>query len=370
VIGRAPKTKRIMTMQAYKSRRVRQAVQDGNREFITLMAYISVVGKAGRPTLIYKGESRDMLDTWLEDYGDEDCANFGTSENGWSSHAYGMEWLVKVFDKQTRLIAGNRRRLLIVDGYSSYINMAFIDKCDQLGILVLILPPHSTHRLQPLDVGCFGPLAHEYGEGLHELMFKSLGHSYMNKSKFWTLFKKAWDTAFIAETIQQSWQKSGIWPFNPELVIGQITKPLPPSPVKSGPATPMTCKGLRRAGRAYMFNPSMATFNLIFKATLKLPAQVSIDEHVKKGFIEALKGEKKKRGRGKRMNLCGEEACGAMIYTPTKIAQARVYQKEKEEEERLKRVAKEEEKALNEARKQEERIQIDLRKEERARIVR
>ena len=41
IIGQAPKTKRIMTLEAYKSGRIRQAIQDGNREFITLMAYIS-----------------------------------------------------------------------------------------------------------------------------------------------------------------------------------------------------------------------------------------------------------------------------------------------------------------------------------------
>ena len=31
-------------------------------------------------------------------------------------------------------------------------------------MLVLCLPPHSTHLLQPLDVGLFGPLQHAYPE--------------------------------------------------------------------------------------------------------------------------------------------------------------------------------------------------------------
>lgn len=72
-----------MSIEAYKSGRVRQAVQDGNREFITLMAYVSAFGKAGSPTLIYKGESRDLQDTWLEEFDESvDQAVFGTSENG------------------------------------------------------------------------------------------------------------------------------------------------------------------------------------------------------------------------------------------------------------------------------------------------
>jgi hypothetical protein len=36
--------------------------------------------------------------------------------------------------------------------------MAFLNKCDELRILVLILPPYSTHRLQPLDVELFNKL--------------------------------------------------------------------------------------------------------------------------------------------------------------------------------------------------------------------
>jgi hypothetical protein len=56
-----------------------------------------------------------------------------------------LEWLIKVFDPYTCVKAERSRRLLIVDGHSSYVNMAFLDKCDQLRIIVLILLPHSTH---------------------------------------------------------------------------------------------------------------------------------------------------------------------------------------------------------------------------------
>jgi len=35
----------------------------------------------------------------------------------------------------------------------------FIDYCDRLKILLMVFPPHSTHTLQPLDVGLFKPLS-------------------------------------------------------------------------------------------------------------------------------------------------------------------------------------------------------------------
>jgi DDE superfamily endonuclease len=50
--------------------------------------------------------------------------------------------------------------------------MAFLNWATSHQILVLILPPHSTHRLQPLDVGLFQPLAMAYTKQLNKLTFE------------------------------------------------------------------------------------------------------------------------------------------------------------------------------------------------------
>jgi hypothetical protein len=49
-----------MTQQAYESSRVKQAVQDGSREFISLLACVSAIGQRLPPALIYKGEGFDL----------------------------------------------------------------------------------------------------------------------------------------------------------------------------------------------------------------------------------------------------------------------------------------------------------------------
>lgn len=55
LIGIASKVRRIMTREAYERGRVRQLAQDGNREFITLIACVSAIGKTTPATLLYKG---------------------------------------------------------------------------------------------------------------------------------------------------------------------------------------------------------------------------------------------------------------------------------------------------------------------------
>ena len=86
-------TKRIMSKKAYESGRITSASQDGNREFISLLACISAIRVALPPALLYKGELGDLQDGWLQDLQAEECAYFGVSSNGWSNDAFGLQWL-------------------------------------------------------------------------------------------------------------------------------------------------------------------------------------------------------------------------------------------------------------------------------------
>jgi len=52
-----------MSRKAYDRGRCRQSTQDGNREFITLIACVSALGIAIPPVLLYKGVSGDLQDS-------------------------------------------------------------------------------------------------------------------------------------------------------------------------------------------------------------------------------------------------------------------------------------------------------------------
>ena len=145
--------------------------QDGSREFISLLAAICVDGTALAPALIYQGDTHDLQDTWLEDFDhSSDEAHFAVSKKGWTNEELGFSWLSTIFEPSTKAKAGNSRRILIVDGHSSHLNMRFIDYCDAHNILLAILPPHSTHRLQPLDVSVFSPLATAYSNEIDKFI--------------------------------------------------------------------------------------------------------------------------------------------------------------------------------------------------------
>ena len=129
-----------------------------------------------------------MQDTWIEDLEDSDDFFFGLSSNGWSSDDYGLQWLEKVFDPATRP-SSCEKCLLIVDSHSSHINIVFINKCFDFRIVLLVFPPHSTHRLQPLDVALFNGLNTVYSNELNDFQNKSLGLISMKKRHFLSLFR-------------------------------------------------------------------------------------------------------------------------------------------------------------------------------------
>ena len=93
-----------------------------------------------------------------------------------------------MFDCFTKAKAQRKYRLLILNSHSSYVTIDFINYCDQNKILLAILPPHSTHTLQPLDVVMFKPLSTAYSKELTTHLHNGQGLSVIKKSDFFHLF--------------------------------------------------------------------------------------------------------------------------------------------------------------------------------------
>jgi hypothetical protein len=69
-----------------------------------------------------------------------------------------------------------------MDSYNSYINMRFINYCDQNRILFIILSSYLTHRLQFLDIGFFGSFAEYYSQKIDRFI--------ANTQDFMNIFKR------------------------------------------------------------------------------------------------------------------------------------------------------------------------------------
>ena len=176
--------------------------------------------------LYHQGLSTGLIqDLWLQDFDpNAQSCFFALSPSGWTNNKLGFQWLTQIFERETKAKAQRSWRLLILDGYGSYISIKFIDYCDSYRILLAIYPPHSTYTLQPLDICLFRPLSQAYSNQLAIFMDQYQGFSSITKRDFFQLFWNTWNTLFTPENIYSGFKATGLHPFNPELIITKFTK--------------------------------------------------------------------------------------------------------------------------------------------------
>ena len=102
------------------------------------------------------------------------------------------------------------------------------------------------------------------------------------------------------ENITSAFKKTGIWPLLGDKILKTITRHLVTHPetlisLLVHLKTPLTLKSIQHLKNAYKKEPLDDKIALLFKANKKLATQHTLDNITKKGLIEALQMEKKKR---------------------------------------------------------------------------
>ncbi|KAF7574149.1 hypothetical protein PtrM4_057720 [Pyrenophora tritici-repentis] len=205
-----------------------KTLQPGNREWVTLIAAISAAGWSVPPFLIFAGQYH--LSAWYEEAEIPRDWAIAVSDNGWTNNELGVEWL-KHFNAHTQARTIGARRLLIIDGHKSHQSLAFQELCKENNIYTLCMPPHSSHLLQPLNIGCFSPLKRAYSREVESLMRNHINH--ITKLEFLPAFKIAFDQAFTPANICSAFRGAGLVPLQPEAVLSkldiQLRTPTPPA---------------------------------------------------------------------------------------------------------------------------------------------
>jgi hypothetical protein len=149
-VGITTRSKHVFSKAVWQAKLRTAAIQDGNREWITLLACVCGDGEAPPPALIYDGKA-GLQSSWVEDVKVGKHQVFLTnSPSGWTNSDVGLTWLEQLFERFTAAKARRQWRLLIVDGHGSHLTCEFIDFCNARKILLAVFPPHSTHTLSRL----------------------------------------------------------------------------------------------------------------------------------------------------------------------------------------------------------------------------
>ncbi|KAK9703812.1 CENP-B N-terminal DNA-binding domain [Popillia japonica] len=104
--------------------------------------------------------------------------------------------------------------LLLLDGHNSHTrNMDVIDKAREHHVSIICLPPHSSHKMQPLDVSFMFPLKTFYAQAIEDWLHSSPGKVVTN-FKVGRLFGIAYNRAATMNNSINGFKKTGLFPLN------------------------------------------------------------------------------------------------------------------------------------------------------------
>jgi hypothetical protein len=191
----------------------------GRQEWITAIEVVDAAGFVGPPLLIFK--SKHLSTAWVPDHAPPDWS-FTTSKSGWTSDSHGYQWLTEVFEpwSRRRLPDPTARRMLIMDGHSSHVTAKVISFCMQNAIDLLIMPPHCSHVLQPLDVSVFAPLKRALGKETDKVA--RLDSNRIARVQWTEMYMRAHRTAFSMSNICSGWRAAGLYPLYPDVVLDKV----------------------------------------------------------------------------------------------------------------------------------------------------
>jgi len=210
--------------------------EPGRQEWITVIECIGAEGTLISPYIIFTG--MNIVINWLPKIVPKGW-KFSCNASGWTNNFHGVQWLKTLFDPETKAKANGRKRLLICDGHDSHISPEFVRYCMNNGIEQALLIPHSSHMMQPLDVGVFGPLKKAMSKELN-VIFRT-GISRIQKPEWVEFYDKARRRGITTENILAGWRGAGLFPLNKHRIICQIQPDhqVTPSPFQALPQTPM-----------------------------------------------------------------------------------------------------------------------------------
>jgi hypothetical protein len=91
MLGVVGRSKKIFSRTLYKKGKRRSTIQDGSREWITLLACICTDGSYLEPALIYQSTSGAIQDSWLQalDHMTHQI-RISSSSSGWTNNDIGL----------------------------------------------------------------------------------------------------------------------------------------------------------------------------------------------------------------------------------------------------------------------------------------
>jgi len=185
-------------------------ITGGDKSQVTVLACASASGYAIPPFVIF---DRMKLNPKLHE-GEVPGTLYGLSHSGWMNREFCYYWFLRHFLEYAPPF---RPLILLLDGHSSHYCPETIKLPAERKVILVALPPHTTHITQPLDRGCFAPLKVAWRQACHEFVVKNPGRV-VTRFEFSQSFSKSWHKAMTMPNIISSFKVTGVCPFDRSVI--------------------------------------------------------------------------------------------------------------------------------------------------------
>lgn len=197
---------------ALKGRRQVGAMTSAERGVLSTFAICMSAGGSFVPPLVIFARKR--MKPELTD-GAPPGTVFSCFPTGWMQTEIFNDWYDH-FLRHTKPTAGDPV-LLVLDGHYTHTkNVMFLEKAKQNHTTVLCLPPHCSHKLQPLDVSFMNPLNTFFVQAVEKYLRNNPGRA-ISQYQISSLFGEAYLRAAVPNTAINGFRSCGIVPLNPDV---------------------------------------------------------------------------------------------------------------------------------------------------------
>ena len=205
-----PKSGKVIGIRGSKN--VYEIAPGTEKSNLTFLATVSADGKLIAPLIIYPYQRvpKDIVQSVPDDF------FIGTSETGWMRAETFFEFVANPFNNWLETHGINKPVILFVDGHRAHLSLQVSKFCDENGIILYLLPPNTTHIMQPADVSLFKPFKTFWRDEVLQFQREN-PNNVVRRRNVAPLIGKVL-RRITPVTIINGFRKSGIFPLNPDAV--------------------------------------------------------------------------------------------------------------------------------------------------------
>lgn len=180
-------------------------------QLTTVICTCSATGRFISPCFIF-GQRKRMNERLLD--GSPNGSQAWCSDSGWITNSTFNNWLQMFIDK-TRPTA-DRPVLLILDNHSTHQNLEALNLARENHVIMVSIPPHTSHKLQPLDVSVYRSFKVAFEQAIDTFQKNHPGRR-VTQFDIARLVCTAYEKCATVKNATSGFRKTGIFPYNRNL---------------------------------------------------------------------------------------------------------------------------------------------------------